>query len=66
MVRNDPSVRMNGVRGGVCNPGRNGVEIEVGATYRFNARWSASANYSFSAMEDSNEHRLNIGASWSF
>lgn len=66
MVRNDPSVRMNGVRGGVCNPGRNGVEVEVGATYRFNARWSASANYSFSAMEDSNEHRLNIGASWSF
>ena len=66
MVRNDPSVRMNGVSGGVCNPGRNGIEVEVGATYRFNARWSASVNYSYSAMEDSNEHRLNIGASWTF
>ncbi len=66
MVRNDPTVRMNGVSGGVCNPGRNGVEVEVGATYRFNARWSASVNYSYSAMEDSNEHRLNIGASWTF
>jgi len=66
MVRHDPVIRMNGVSGGICNPGRSGVEIELGATYRFNSRWSASVNYSYSAMEDSNEHRVNVGASWSF
>lgn len=66
LVRNNPVVRMNGVSNGIQNPGRNGVEIRVGGTYRFNNKWSASANYGFSAMEGSTEHSLNVGASWSF
>ncbi len=66
LVRQNPIIRMNGASGESTNPGRNGVEAEIGATYRINERWSTSANYSFSAMEDSTEHRVNVGAAWSF
>jgi outer membrane autotransporter protein len=55
-----------GMRGAGENPGRSGVGIEAGATYRINERWSTSANYSYNAMQDSREHRLNVGASYSF
>ena len=66
MVRNNPSIEVNGLRGGGANPGRQGVGIEAGATFRIGERWSANANYSFNAMDDSNEHVLNIGASRTF
>ncbi len=66
MVRHNPVIRMNGMSGDSCNPGRNGIEVQAGATYRINTRWTTSANYSFSAMEDSTEHRFNVGASLSF
>lgn len=66
LVRHNPVIRMNGESGCSGNPGRHGVELGVGATYRINERWSASANYSFSAMEDSREHHANIGASLTF
>ncbi len=66
LMRNNPVIRMNGVSGSSCNPGRHGLGIEAGATYRINDKWTTSANYSFNAMEDSTEHRLNIGASMSF
>ena len=48
------------------NPGRQGIGIEAGATYRIGERWSASANYGFNTMEDSKEHRVNVGASYTF
>ena len=66
MVRSNPVVRMNGLSGMGENPGRQGVGIEAGATYRFSQRWSASANYGFNTMEDSREHRVNVGASFTF
>ncbi|MBQ8377263.1 MAG: autotransporter domain-containing protein [Akkermansia sp.] len=66
MVRSNPVIRMNGASGGGENPGRQGMGIEAGATYRISERWSASANYSFNAMEDSVEHRANVGASYTF
>lgn len=66
MVRSNPVIRMDGMSGGDVNPGRYGMGIDVGATYRINERWSTSANYGFNAMDDSREHRVNVGASYSF
>ncbi len=66
MVRNNPSIEVNGLRGRGANPGRHGVGVEAGATIRLGEKWSAGANYSFNAMDDSNEHILNIGASRTF
>ena len=66
LVRSNPVIRMNGLSGDGENPGRQGLGIEAGATYRIGERWSASANYGFNAMEDSKEHRVNVGASYTF
>lgn len=66
MVRSNPVIEMDGLRGTGTNPGRQGMGIEAGATYRIGERWSASANYGFNTMEDSREHRLNVGASYTF
>ena len=66
MVRSNPVIRMDGMSGGGENPGRSGMGIEAGATYRIGERWSASANYGFNAMDDSREHRVNVGASYTF
>ena len=55
MVRSNPVIRMNGLSGMGQNPGRQGIGIEVGATYRIGERWSATANYGFNTMEDSKE-----------
>lgn len=66
MVRNNPTVEINGLRGGADNPGRYGMGIEAGATYRIGERWSSSVNYGFNTMDDSREHRVNVGASYSF
>ena len=66
MVRSNPVIRMDGLSGSGANPGRQGMGIEVGATYRIGERWSASANYGFNAMDDSREHRVNVGASYTF
>ena len=64
--RENPVVEMDGLSGRGENPGRSGVGIDVGATYRINDRWSTSANYSYSTMDGSTEHRLNVGASYTF
>ena len=45
MVRSNPVIEMDGLRGGGENPGRQGMGIEAGATYRISERWSASATY---------------------
>lgn len=66
MVRDNPEVTMDGLRGEGENPGRSGMGLEAGATYRINDCWSTSANYSFNALDDSREHRLNVGASYTF
>ena len=66
MVRSNPVFRMNNASGMGQNPGRQGIGIEAGATYRIGERWSASANYGFNTMEDSKEHRVNVGASYTF
>ena len=67
MVRSNPVTRMDGLSGyGEANPGRYGFGIEAGATYRINDRWSASANYEYYNMNDSREHRVNVGASYTF
>ncbi len=64
MVRSNPVIEQDGLRGSGDNPGRQGMGIEAGATYRIGERWSASANYGFNTMEDSKEHRVNVGASY--
>lgn len=66
LERSNPVIRMEGMSGGSTNPGRQGMGIEAGATYRINERWSASANYGFNAMDDSREHRINAGAAYTF
>ena len=66
LVRSNPVVEMAGIRGMGTNPGRQGFGVEAGATYRINDRWTTSANYGFNAMEDSQEHRVNVGASYTF
>ena len=66
LERSNPVIRMEGMSGGSTNPGRQGMGIEAGATYRINERWSASANYGFNAMDDSKEHRINAGAAYTF
>ena len=67
MVRSNPVIEQDGIRdGGSDNPGRQGMGLEAGATYRISERWSASANYGFNTMEDSKEHRVNVGASYTF
>ena len=66
MVRNNPSIEVDGLRGSGANPGRQGVGVEAGTNIRIGERWSVNANYSFNAMDDSNEHILNIGASRTF
>ena len=64
--RENPVVRMDGLSGRGENPGRSGVGVDMGATYRINDRWSTSANYSYSSMDGSTEHRVNVGASYTF
>ena len=66
MVRSNPVIRMEGMSGGSTNPGRQGMGIEAGATYRIGERWSASANYGYNTMDDSKEHRVNVGAAYTF
>lgn len=66
LYRSNPVVEMAGLRGMSTNPGRVGVGIEVGTTYRLNTRWTTSANYGYNAMDGANEHLLNLGASYSF
>jgi len=66
LVRSNPVVEMSDIRGMGTNPGRQGFGVEAGATYRINDRWSTGANYGFNAMEDSQEHRVNVGASYTF
>ena len=67
VVRSNPVIEQDGIRdGGSDNPGRQGMGIEAGATYRISERWSTSANYGFNTMEDSKEHRVNVGASYTF
>lgn len=66
MVRSNPVIVQDGLRGSGANPGRHGMGVEVGATYRIGERWSASANYGFNTMDDSREHRANIGAAYTF
>ena len=66
MVRNNPVAEINGLRGTGANPGRQGVGIDLGATIRIGERWTTNANYSFNAMDDSNEHSVNVGAAYTF
>lgn len=66
MVRDNPSVEVDGLRGSGANPGRQGIGLEAGATFRLGEKWSTSAGYSFNAIDDSNAHVLNIGVSRTF
>ena len=57
---------VDGLRGSGANPGRQGIGLEAGATFRLGEKWSTSAGYSFNAIDDSNAHVLNIGVSRTF
>lgn len=66
MVRDNPTIEVDGLRGSGANPGRQGIGLEAGATFRLGEKWSTSAGYSFNAIDDSNAHVLNIGVSRTF
>lgn len=66
MVRDNPTIEVDGLRGSGANPGRQGIGLEAGATFRLGEKWSTSAGYSFNAIDDSNAHVFNIGVSRTF
>lgn len=66
-MRHNPSVELDGFTyGSGANPGRTGATISAGAQYQLNANWALRGNYGYETADDKVEHRVNIGASYSF
>ena len=66
-MRHNPSVMLDGFDyGSGANPGRTGATISAGAQYQLNANWALRGNYGFETSDDKKEHRVNVGASYSF
>ena len=66
-MRHNPSVEVDGFNNGSgANPGRLGGSVTVGAQYQLNADWRLNGSYSFEGTDDSGEHKVNVGASYSF
>jgi len=66
VLRDNPSVSVNGATFENNNPGRVGGKISVGASYSISDKWSVRGGYSFEVADDNTEHNLNLGASYSF
>ena len=66
-MRHNPSVMLDGFTyGSGANPGRTGATISAGAQYQLNTNWALRGNYGFETSDDKKEHRVNVGASYSF
>lgn len=66
VLRDNPSVSVDGAIFENNNPGRVGGKISVGASYSISDKWSVRGGYSFEVADDNTEHNLNLGASYSF
>ena len=66
LVRNNPTVSMEGMRYTGMNPGRTGLNFTVGTSYELNDKWSVNASYTGEFVENANAHSANVGASYKF
>ena len=65
-MRHNPTTSANGASYSGTNPGRLGGSVSVGTVYELNDRWNLHGNYSFDMADDSQEHNMNVGASYRF
>lgn len=66
-MRHNPDVAVDGYRYGTgANPGRLGGSITAGAQYRLTPDWTLQGSYTYEGADNSNEHRVNVGAVYSF
>lgn len=66
-MRHNPDASVDGFHYGTgANPGRLGGSITAGAQYQLTPDWTLHGNYSYEGAGNSNEHRVNVGAAWSF
>ena len=66
MQRHNPVTTFDGIREQGLNPGRVGLKVSVGGSYRLNDTWSANAAYTLEAAEHNTQHSANIGVSYTF
>ena len=66
MLRHNPVTTFDGIREQGLNPGRVGLKVSVGGSYRLNDTWSANAAYTLEAAEHNTQHSANIGVSHTF
>ncbi|MCI6981832.1 MAG: autotransporter-associated beta strand repeat-containing protein [Akkermansia muciniphila] len=66
MLRHNPVTTFDGIREQGLNPGRVGLKMSVGGSYRLNDTWSANAAYTLEAAEHNTQHSANIGVSYTF
>lgn len=66
-MRHNPTSDLDGFYyGNGTNPGRLGGSISVGAQYQLNDKWSINGNYTYEGADNSDEQRVNVGASYTF
>lgn len=65
-MRHNPTTSANGASYSGTNPGRLGGRVSVGTVYELNDRLNLHGNYSFDMADDSQEHNMNVGASYRF
>ncbi len=66
-MRHNPEAGVDGFYyGSGANPGRLGGSVTAGAQYQLNENWSLWGSYSFEGTDDNSDHRVNVGASYSF
>lgn len=66
-MRHNPNVTLDGYHYGTgANPGRLGGSVTAGAQYQLRPNWTLRGSYSYEGADNSNEHRVNVGAVYSF
>ncbi len=66
-MRHNPDAMIDGFNyGSGANPGRLGGSVTAGAQYQLTPDWTLRGSYSYEGAEDNNEHRVNVGAVYSF
>ncbi len=66
-LRHNPNVTLDGYHYGTgANPGRLGGSVTAGAQYQLRPNWTLRGSYSYEGADNSNEHRVNVGAVYSF
>ena len=66
-MRHNPDVTLDGFEYGTgANPGRLGGSVTAGAQYQLTPDWTLRGSYSYEGADNSNEHRVNVGAVYSF